>query len=262
MPVKIVLVDDQPVPGLTLRHWLKKQRELDVVGEAVPGSPALALIQITEPDVVVLDIQTSPEAGLNMARLIRDHYPNVPIVAIAEATSGSLREEAAEAGAWAYFPKSHPEELPPIIRSLLDGKGKRFLDLTDRILARPPADSFVALPDHSDRRTSPEPPPPPTVVVAPRRPAKPALPAPPPPDTAAAQKVRRPAAPKGVVEVKPEVPPRSSNDVVAWVSPSLQPVTEQPARRKPRRRGKAKDQASEIDLRGPTGLPRRFGRHR
>ena len=104
MAVKIILVDDQPVPGLTLRHWLKKQQgTLQVVGEAVPGSPVLALIQISEPDVVLLDVTRSPDASLNTARLIRDHYPDLPIVAIGPASGDGLRAEAAGAGAgpWA-----------------------------------------------------------------------------------------------------------------------------------------------------------------
>jgi DNA-binding NarL/FixJ family response regulator len=277
MAVKIVLVDDQPVPGLTLRHWLKKQRELDVVGEAVPGSPALALIQITEPDVVVLDVQTSPEAGLNMARMIRDHYPNVPIVAIGGAANGDLHAEAAEAGAWAYFSKTRPEELPTVIQTLLDGKGRRFLDLakrvSDRVSQRPATDSFVALPGQTQARTSPEPPPPPPVVIAPRKPAKPAKPAPPPSpslsDGVVFQKPRSATPAKRTAAVKREAPTVAkreatagkARDAVAWVSPSLEPApTPQP---KPRRvRRKKAEILQEIDVRGPTGLPRRYGGHR
>ena len=157
MALKILLVDDQQVPGLTLRHWLKKQRELQVVGEAVPGSPALALILITEPDVVLLDVQASPDASLEMARLIRDHYPTIPIVAIGGTSGGNLRVEAAQAGAWAFFPKRRPEELTKAIRSVIDSKGKRFLDLTDRVFTRPATDSFVGRPEQTTRRRRSEP---------------------------------------------------------------------------------------------------------
>jgi DNA-binding NarL/FixJ family response regulator len=340
MAVKIVLVDDQPVPGLTLRRWLKKERELEVVGEAVPGSPALALIQITEPDLVLLDLLTSPEAGLNMARLIREQYPDLPIVAIGEATDGRVRAEAAQAGAWAYFPKKRAEDLTTAIRSVINGKGKRFQDLTDRVFERPPADSFVAGPSQAPRSRAPESPPPvPPVVAAPRKPPKPAAeplvavrkpaaeplvaaapkPAPAPavaarkpaaeplvaaapkpaaapavavrkpaveplvaaapkPAAAPAVAVRKPAveplvgAPKPTarlpvkpkaVEVKRAAPARGAIDAVAWVSSSVEPSSFELAQRKRRRSSKKNEQVpQEIEVRGPTGLPRRSGRHR
>lgn len=213
MAMKIVLVDDQPVPGLTLRRWLKKERELEVVGEAVPGSPALALIQITEPDVVLLDLLTSPEAGLNMARLIREQYPDLPIVAIGEAADGGIRAEAAAAGAWAYFPKKRAEDLPTAIRSLMGGKGKRFQDLSDRIFERPPADSFAAGPGQEPSPRAPEPAPP----KAPVPPAPPKAPVPRSPRKApvslAPPKALAPPAPP------PKAPPPREAPPVVMVSP-------------------------------------------
>jgi DNA-binding NarL/FixJ family response regulator len=195
LALKIVLVEDQPVPGLTLRRWLRKQRDLQVVGEAVPGSPVLALIPLVEPDAILLDVQTSPEAGLNVARMIRDHFPNVPIVAIGEAGAGNLRVEAAEAGAWAFFSRTKPEDLAKAIPSVIEGKGKPFVDLSSRTFQRPPPDSFVALPEEKTRRKAPEPSPI-TVQVA-----TPAAPAPAP---AAAPKAAPPAAPRVPARAAPK----------------------------------------------------------
>jgi CheY-like chemotaxis protein len=325
LALKIVLVDDQPVPGLTLRRWLRKQRDLQVVGEAVPGSPVLALIPLVEPDVVVVDVHTSPEAGLNVARMIREHYPNVPIVAIGEASAGSVRVEAAEAGAWAFFPKTRPEDLARAIPSVIESKGRTFLDLTDRSFHRPAPDSFVALPGEGVRQRAPD-----SFVAVPVEKAPPRAPQPPP----AAREAAAPAAPE-VPPLTPKVPPRAANpkvqpraanpkvqpraanpkvqpraanpkvaakatpqpaptdrtrrgrqgpanggtkqtadawsdppargprDAVAWTHSALEPVSDQAPQRKPRRRrGKKDERADEIDVRGPTGLPRRFGRHR
>jgi DNA-binding NarL/FixJ family response regulator len=341
LALKIVLVDDQPVPGLTLRRWLKKQRDLEVVGEAVPGSPVLALIPLVEPDVVLLDVLTSPEAGLNVARMIREHFPTVPIVAIGEATAGNLRVEAAEAGAWAFFPKTSPEELAKAIPSVIQRGGRRFSDLSNRTTHRPAPDSFVALPEEKPRRKTPVP-----LETAPAAPAAVAsaapqagTPATPPVPTAAPQPVPT-AAPQGAPKWAPQVAPRSrtpkaspapaaagstaapakaspapapkkspasaarqpakrvlppalpettpparksqasritqSNfelvptprtagprDALARTHSALEPVFEQvPVQRPRRRRGKKGETSEEIDVRGPTGLPRRFGGHR
>jgi DNA-binding NarL/FixJ family response regulator len=329
LALKIVLVDDQPVPGLTLRRWLRKQRNLEVVGEAVPGPPVLALIQLVEPDAVLLDLLTSPEAGLDVAKMIREQYPNVPIVAIGEATAGSLRVEAAEAGAWAFFPKSRPEDLAKAIPSVIEGKGRRFFDLTERTFQRPPSDSFVAHHDEKPRRGAPEPPPvtveaaptpPPKAAPLAPEPAPAAAPAPAPaaapkpipvaasisaapaaapkartavaqvspaavkkapttapprtpakavPPSPAPEKPRRarpsPAAkaPESTFELRPDPPARTSRDALAWTHSALEPVFDSPLQKKPRRRRAKKDDApAEIDVRGPTGLPRRFGGHR
>jgi DNA-binding NarL/FixJ family response regulator len=302
MAMKIVLVDDQPVPGLTLRRWLKKERELEVVGEAVPGSPALALIQITEPDIVLLDLLTSPEAGLNMARLIREQYPDLPIVAIGEATDGKVRAEAAQAGAWAYFPKKRAEDLTPAIRSVINGKGKRFQDLTDRVFERPPADSFVAGPGQSPLPRATEPPPrapqppprapepPPRAPEPPPRAPEPPPRAPEPPprapepvltpqvvavprkppkapavpiDTVVKPKARQSVTPKPAPEAKRAAPVRRGHEQVAWVSRSIEPVSSfELPQPKKRRSRKNKDVQEETEVRGPTGLPRRSGGRR
>jgi DNA-binding NarL/FixJ family response regulator len=214
LALKIVLVDDQPVPGLTLRRWLRKQRDLEVVGEAVPGSPVLALIPLVEPDVVLLDVNTSPEAGLNVARMIRERYPKLPIVAIGDASAGSLRVEAAEAGAWAYFPRTRPEDLARAIPSVIAGRGKGFIDLAGRGQDRPQPESFVALPDEEPRRKAPVP----TVAPAAELPA----PAPTAPPLAAPRVL--PAAPKGSPIPGTKLPSPTAPNAPPATAPRVAPV--------------------------------------
>jgi DNA-binding NarL/FixJ family response regulator len=344
MPVKILLVDDHPVLRLTLRKWLERARDLQVVGEAEAGSPVMALIRLADPDVVIVDVHTSAEAGLNMARVIRDNYPELPIVAIGDAKNGKLRVAASKAGAWAYFPNQRPEEMAKAIRSVIGRKSKQFVDLSKGVSQRPAPESFVGLPDQRPQRKPPEPAPAlaPTEAVSqrpapesfvglpderslpepPQRPArklpkrKPSRPAAesfvglpkeessPGPPQPAAQKLptkrsSRPAAEsfvglpdEGSTPPVPELKPdrrsgaarRKTSKPVKKVpngevktdppaelvaaSPERKPLpfdlgmAETTRRKAPRKRKKKDEVLEAVDVRGPTGLPRRFGGHR
>lgn len=288
MAVKILLVDDHPVLRINHRKWLERERGLQVVGEAEPGSPVLALIQLAAPDVVLLDVHTSPEAGLNLARLIREHYPEVPVVAIGEATNGALRAKAAEAGAWAYFPWQRSDELTRAIRSVIAGRGKRFLDLADGISQRPAPVSFVAVPDEGSKPRAPkrkparpasdalvavpdegsQPRPPQRKPAHPARSARPvsAEPVTVPTEPAVRRRAQSPMtgpAHGSIAGVPKDSPARVPQAAAARTSPQFDLGSDQTPPRQPRRSRKKKDEVlEEIEVRGPTGLPRRFGRHR
>lgn len=307
--VKILLVDDHPVLRLTLRRWLERARDLQVVGEAEPGSPVLALIQLVDPDVVLVDVHASPEAGLNTAKSIHDQYPDLPIVAIGDAKNGKLRAESARAGAWAYFPNQRPAEMAKAIRSVIAQGGKEFIDVNKVVSQRPAPESFVALPDHRPQRKHPQPAPTPieeiseplsleSIVALPGEGSPPTKPvsvaglpdegAPPTeplsfvglPENGSTPKAPKPARAKQTGTVR-----RSASKPVKRV-PNAQPKQDRPKRsaaaapqsparfdlgadKPPRRKaqGVRKTTNGEVvlvasEVRGPTGLPRRFGGHR
>lgn len=131
MGVRIIVVDDHPAVRLHLREWLARARDLEIVGEATPGSAAVALVGLVRPDVVLVDVHTSPEAGMGMIRLIDNWLPNVRVVAVGE-SDDHTRREAAEAGAWAYVPAMrNGEDLVQLVRSVAQRRQKGVLDLTD-----------------------------------------------------------------------------------------------------------------------------------
>lgn len=130
MTVKVMVVENHPMIRHHLRDRLRVARDLEIVGEAT-GSPALELIALIEPDVVILDMHTFPEAALGMTREIRNRFPTVRVVGFGERDDTEVRYGAANAGAWAYVPAIwSAEELAHVVRLVARASREGFLDLT------------------------------------------------------------------------------------------------------------------------------------
>ncbi|MER5731816.1 response regulator transcription factor [Streptomyces sp. NPDC002138] len=69
-PVRVVLVDDQPLVRSGLRVIMSDHHDLEVVGEAANGVEAVRLVKDVNPDVVVMDIRMPGMDGIEATRLI------------------------------------------------------------------------------------------------------------------------------------------------------------------------------------------------
>ena len=67
-PIRIFLVDDHPVVVAGARALIEASNDIVCVGEAYTGADALAKIEETAPDVVVLDVLLPDMNGLDLAK--------------------------------------------------------------------------------------------------------------------------------------------------------------------------------------------------
>ena len=65
-----MLADDQPLVRSGLRALLANSDDLDVVGEAVDGRDAVAVVTRTRPDVVLMDVRMPGVDGIAATRKI------------------------------------------------------------------------------------------------------------------------------------------------------------------------------------------------
>src|ERR1700694_6184586 len=61
-PIRVVLVDDEPLARSMLREMLQGDPHVAIVGESCNGREALAAIDLYSPDLIFLDVQM-PEVG-------------------------------------------------------------------------------------------------------------------------------------------------------------------------------------------------------
>ncbi|KOU40457.1 LuxR family transcriptional regulator [Streptomyces sp. WM4235] len=69
-PVRVLLVDDQPLVRSGLRMLMAHHPDLEVVGEASTGAEAVRLAGEIDPDVVMMDIRMPGMDGIEATRLI------------------------------------------------------------------------------------------------------------------------------------------------------------------------------------------------
>lgn len=78
-PVRVLLVDDEPLARRSLRHLLASDPEVTVVGESGDGGAAIAAIDELAPDLVFLDIQMPEVDGFEVLERLPPHLQPVVV---------------------------------------------------------------------------------------------------------------------------------------------------------------------------------------
>jgi DNA-binding NarL/FixJ family response regulator len=81
-PIRIALVDDQPMLRLGYRMFLEARPELEVVGEAEDGRAALDLAKAQRPDVILMDVQMPGWDGITATEAIVKAYPEIRVLVL------------------------------------------------------------------------------------------------------------------------------------------------------------------------------------
>jgi two-component system LytT family response regulator len=79
VPLRLLIVDDEPPARARLKRLLAALRGVQVVGEAEDGIAALALVEQLAPDALLLDVQMPEVGGLDVAASLPD-LPGSPAV--------------------------------------------------------------------------------------------------------------------------------------------------------------------------------------
>jgi DNA-binding NarL/FixJ family response regulator len=105
LPIRILLVDDQPSVLRGLRMRLGLERDLEVVGEAYDGSAALDMTASQRPDVILMDIEMPIMDGITATQRIRKNHPRCAVVVLSLHDDEATRRAASEAGAVEFVAK-------------------------------------------------------------------------------------------------------------------------------------------------------------
>jgi DNA-binding NarL/FixJ family response regulator len=118
-PIRIVLADDHEIFRDGFKVMLRKQDEVELVGEASNGEELLAQVEQLKPDVIVTDIQMPKMNGIEAAKKLTELYPYIGIIALSMFDEESHIVEMLEAGALGYLLKNaHKHEILDAIRTV------------------------------------------------------------------------------------------------------------------------------------------------
>ena len=136
-PIRVLLVDDQPLLRTGFRMILEAEGDIAIVGESGDGEAAVADARALQPDVVLMDIRMPRMDGVQATRHItgaaRESTPRVLVL-----TTFDLDEyvvEALRAGASGFLLKDVPaDQLVAAIRTVAEGDAVVGPSITRRLL--------------------------------------------------------------------------------------------------------------------------------
>jgi len=123
MTIQVVLADDHWVIRTSIRNSLEKQPDIDVVAEANNGVEALRMVEIYQPDVLLLDMEMPGLTGVEIARKLQEAGSSVRILALSAYTDRHYIEGLLDSGAAGYLIKSEtPQTIIKAIRGIARGE--------------------------------------------------------------------------------------------------------------------------------------------
>jgi len=120
--IRLMLVDDHEIVRTGLRMMLEAEPDLEIVAEAESGEEALQRVGQCTPDVVIMDVGLPGMGGVETTRVMRDRYPDIPILALTIHEDERYFFQMLDAGAAGYLPKrAAPTDLVNAIRTVHEG---------------------------------------------------------------------------------------------------------------------------------------------
>lgn len=119
IPIRLVIADDHEIYRDGLKIMLRKQSDIEVIGEASNGKELVELTRKLEPDIILTDIVMPVMDGIDATRRLSQMYPAINIIALSMFDQDNLIIDMLEAGAKGYLLKNADKgEIIEAIKSI------------------------------------------------------------------------------------------------------------------------------------------------
>jgi DNA-binding NarL/FixJ family response regulator len=121
--IKLCIISPQSLFRQGVRHSLAGMSGIEITAEAEASDEALSAVENSLPDVVMVDIDTPSDNGLQLARQIRQRLPNIGVIVLTSTPEDDQLFQAIKAQAAAYLSKDiTAEELVNAVKRTAKGE--------------------------------------------------------------------------------------------------------------------------------------------
>jgi DNA-binding NarL/FixJ family response regulator len=121
--IRILIADDHPRFREGLQLMLRREPDLEVIGEASSGEQAVAMAEAGQPDIILMDLHMPGLHGVDATRRIMETSPHIRVLVITMYEDDDTVFAALRAGARGYLLKGADKaEVLRAIRGVASGE--------------------------------------------------------------------------------------------------------------------------------------------
>ena len=133
--IRVLIVDDQRMFRDGIRNRIENEPGIEVVGEAASAEETMTEIRKQRPDIVTLDIRLRDVSGIEVARQIRQEWPDLKILVLTGYDFDQYVRASARAGIDGYLLKDAPQEdLIQALRQIAQGGAVLPPDIASKVM--------------------------------------------------------------------------------------------------------------------------------
>ncbi len=135
--IRVLLAEDHTIVRKGISGFVKRQPDMEVVGEVGDGEEAIKMTAELQPDIVVMDIVMPNLNGIDATKRIKELYPSVAVLILTAYDYDQYIFALLEAGAAGYLMKgARVSELIDAIRAVYAGESILHPVIARRVIDR------------------------------------------------------------------------------------------------------------------------------
>lgn len=135
-PIRLAIVDDDPMVRAALGMMLGGNSGITVVGEATNGEEALTVVPASGAEVVLMDIRMPSRDGLSATEVLLSRDPSLKVIVLTTFDADDMVLTALRLGAAGFMLKdTPPARLVEAVRTVAAGQPMLSPSVTARLIA-------------------------------------------------------------------------------------------------------------------------------
>ena len=109
--IRIIIADDHEIFRKGLKVVLGRLKNVDIIGEATSGDEVIHLLEESEADIVLMDIEMPRMNGIEATRKISQRFPDVRVLALTMFNNDHYIQDMLDAGAKGFLLKNVTKDI-------------------------------------------------------------------------------------------------------------------------------------------------------
>lgn len=121
--IRVLITDDDPLVRVALAHFVSRDPEISVVGQAENGKQAIEKIEELNPNIVMMDVVMPEMGGIEATKIIKKQWADIRVLAVTTLDSLDAVLPMLSSGATGYILKeSTADEVLQALKQAFAGE--------------------------------------------------------------------------------------------------------------------------------------------